>query len=132
LVRRLLRRGHSKAAAESALAELEAGGLLDDAEFARHYARTRARRRRLGAARLVADLRRLGVEERVAAGAVAEALAADGVDTASLAREAAQRKLRSLTGLAPRERARRLRAYLLRRGFAASEVSAVVKEAVKS
>ncbi len=79
----------------------------------------------------MADLRRLGVEEREARQAVDEALAADGVDTGALVRDAAARKLRSLEGLAPPDRARRLRAWLLRRGFAAADVIAVVKEAVK-
>ncbi len=131
LTRRLERKGHAKHAAESAVRALADSGLLDDAEFARHYARTRVRQKRVGPARLVADLRRLGVEEREARQAVDEALAADGVDTGALVRDAAARKLRSLEGLAPPDRARRLRAWLLRRGFAAADVIAVVKEAVK-
>jgi len=131
LVRRLQRKGHAPEAAQAAVQALAGTGLLDDAEFARHYARTRARQKRVGPARLVADLRRLGVEERVARQAVDEALAADGVDTAELLREAATRKLHSLEGLPPADRGRRLKAWLVRRGFAAGEVIAVVKEALK-
>jgi len=128
---RLQRKGHAKEAAEAAVAALADTGLLDDAEFARHYARTRVRQKRVGPARLVADLRRMGVEEREARRAVDDALAADGVDTVTLVREAAARKLRSLESFAPAERGRRLRAWLLRRGFAAADVIAVVKEALK-
>lgn len=131
LTRRLERKGHSREAAEAAVRSLADTGLLDDGEFARHYARTRVRQKRVGPARLVADLRRLGVEERDARSAVDEALAADGVDTAALIREAAARKLRTLEDLPPADRGRRLRAWLLRRGFSAGDVIAVVKEALK-
>jgi regulatory protein len=131
LVRRLQRKGHAPEAAEAAIASLAGSGLLDDAEFARHYARTRVRQKRVGPGRLVADLRRLGVEERTARLAVDEALAADGVSTTDLLRDTAARKLRSLEGLPPADVRRRLGAFLRRRGFAAAEVIAVVKEAVK-
>lgn len=131
IVRRLQRKGHAAGAAAAAVEGLSGTGLVDDAEFARHYARTRVRQKRVGPGRLVADLRRLGVEERAAREAVAEALAADGVDTTALLRDAAARKLRTLDGLPPADVRRRLKAYLLRRGFAAAEVIAVVKEAVK-
>jgi len=131
LTRKLERKGHAREAAQAAVQAIAAMGLLDDGEFARHYARTRARRQRVGPARLVADLRRLGVDEREARQAVDDALAADGVDTGALLREAAARKLRSLDGMPPADVGRRLKAYLLRRGFAAGEVIAVVKEALK-
>lgn len=131
VIRRLERKGHAPEAARAAIVALAGSGLLDDAEFARHYARTRVRQKRVGPGRLVADLRRLGVEDRLARSAVDEALAADGVDTGQLLREAAARKLRSLKGLAPADARRRLKAFLRRRGFAPAEVIAVVKEAVK-
>jgi regulatory protein len=131
VIRRLQRKGHAPEAAQAAIVSLAGTGLLDDAEFARHYARTRVRQKRVGPGRLVADLRRLGVDERVARLAVDEALAADGVNTTALLREAAARKLRTLKGAPPADARRRLSAYLRRRGFAAAEVIAVVKEAVK-
>ncbi len=127
--RRLLRRGLPRVAVETAVAELAASGLLDDAEFARHYARTRARRR-LGAGRLLSDLKRLGVEDRLAQAAVTEALEVEGVDQRELLREAAARKLKSLSGLDRDKRMRRLRAYLLRRGFSSSEVRDVLRDAI--
>jgi len=130
LVRRLLRKGHVKAAAEAAVQELVAAGLLDDAAFARHYARTRAARQRFGPRRLLADLRRMGLSDRVADAAVRDALEADGVEPRAILREVAARKARSLGGLDPDTARRRLRAYLLRRGFAGADVAAVVKETV--
>lgn len=129
ITRRLIRRGHARAAAEAAVDALVHAGLIDDAEFARHYARTRAQRFRYGPARLVADLRRLGVGEREAEAAVRDALAADGIDPVVLLREAAARKLRTMGDVDPVVRRRRLKAFLLRRGFAAAAVREVVKEA---
>jgi regulatory protein len=130
LVRRLVRRGHSKPSVELAVEALRQAGLLDDESCATHYARTRAQRQHFGPRRLLGDLRRLGVSERVAQRAVNEALESDGVDPRAVLLEAAQRKARTLQGLPPDTARRRLRAFLLRRGFAGSEVLAVVKEAL--
>ena len=129
--RRLVRKGHARHAADVAVAALTDAGLINDADFARHYARTRSRQRRIGPARLVAELRRLGVDERAAAAAVTEALDADGFDPLAVLREAAARKLRSLGSVPVGERARRLKAYLRRRGFSSADVVTVVREACK-
>ncbi len=130
IVRRLVRKGHAPQAAEEAVGALVQAGLIDDAEFARHYARTRARRLRHGPARLAKDLRRLGIGLREAEEAVKSALEQDGVDPVALLREAAQKKLQTLRDLDPQARRRRLKVYLLRHGFAAADVIEVVKEAV--
>ncbi len=128
LVRRLTRKGHEKAVAEEVVAALRADGLVDDAEFARHFTRTRAARRRVGPARLEADLRRLGVDERTAAEAVRETLARERIEPRALLREAAERKLRELRGLERAVQRRRLRAFLARRGFPAGEIVEVLRE----
>jgi len=130
IFRRLVRKGHAGPAAEEAVGALVAAGMINDEEFARHYARTRARRLHHGPARLAKDLRRLGIGEREATAAVRAALEQDGVDTAELLREAAQRKLQTLRDVDPQVRRRRLKVYLLRHGFAPSEVREVVKEAL--
>ena len=128
--RRLVRKGFVPATAGEAVASLVAAGLINDAEFARHFARTRAKRFRYGPARLARDLRRLGIGQEEADRAVREALASEGVDTGELLREAAARKLRSLGDVDPQVRRRRLKTYLLRRGFAAADVVQVVRAAV--
>ena len=130
LSRRLLRKGHSKLAVEVAVSGLREAGLVNDADFARHFVRTRAHRQRLGPRRLMGDLRRLGVEDRVAQTALSEVFAADGLDPRVVLREAAQKKVHALRGLDPVVARRRLRAYLLRRGFSGGEIAAVVKEAL--
>ena len=95
MLRRLVRKGHPRPAAEVAVRELVDSGLVDDDEIARHYVRTRVRQKRVGPGRLAADLRRMGIGEKEAAVAVAEALESEGVDAQSVLRAAAERKLRS-------------------------------------
>jgi regulatory protein len=128
--RRLVRKGFLPAAAEEAVGALVSAGLINDREFALHYARTRARRFRYGPGRLMRDLERFGIEEREAKSAVAAALEAEGVEPVELLREAAEKKLRALRGLDPVTRRRKLKIYLLRRGYAFSDVIEVVKAAV--
>jgi len=128
--RRLVRKGFVKPAAEEAVGALVSAGLINDLEFARHYARTRARRFRYGPGRLTRDLERLGIGEREARDAVEAALELEGVEAVDLLREAAAKKLRTLRGLDPVTRRRKLKIYLLRRGFALSDVIEVVNAAV--
>jgi len=131
MLRRLVRKGHPRPAAEVAVRELVDSGLVDDDEIARHYVRTRVRQKRVGPGRLAADLRRMGIGEKEAAAAVAEALESEGVDAQSVLRAAAERKLRSLAGVEPKIARRRLTAHLRRRGFTASEVRTVVRELLR-
>jgi SOS response regulatory protein OraA/RecX len=129
--RRLVRKGFVRPAADEAVGALVDSGLIDDHEFALHYARTRARRYRYGPGRLTGDLERLGIAEREAKQAVADALELEGVQVVDLLREAAAKKLRMLRGLDPATRRRKLKIYLLRRGFALPDVIEVVKGAVR-
>ena len=128
--RRLVRKGCARAAADEAVGALVAAGLINDEEFARHYARTRSSRFRYGPARLARDLRRLGIGEEAAERAIRGAFEEEGVDAAGLLREAAAKKLQTLRDVEPAVRGRRLRTYLLRRGFAAADVREVVKAAL--
>lgn len=130
IMRRLTRKGHARPVAEAVVSALEADGLVNDAEFARHFTLTRATRRRYGPSRLEADLRRLGVDEHVASAAVRETLEREAIEPSALLREAAERKLKALAGLDAAVQRRRLRAYLLRRGFAVGEMIPVIEALV--
>ncbi len=130
LTRRLVRKGHTREAAEPAVAALVAAGLVNDGEFARHFARTRAGRRRLGPVRLRRELQRLGIGSEAAETAVAEAIEADGIDVSQLLAEAAEKKLRSLEGKDPVRRRRSLRAYLLRQGFASGDIAKLLRKGI--
>ena len=127
---RLVRKGFVPPAADEAVGALVASGLINDHEFALHYARTRARRFRYGPGRLARDLERHGIGEREARAAVQAALELEGVEAVDLLREAAAKKLRTLKGLDAATRRRKLKIYLLRRGFAVADVIEVVKAAL--
>ena len=69
MLRQLRHRGHNPSAAAEAVGRLEANGLLDDLEFARHFTRIRTGTGH-GPARLISDLLQRGVEKRLAERAV--------------------------------------------------------------
>jgi regulatory protein len=114
LRRRLLRR-HEPAAVEAALQALAGSPFLDDAAWAAaHVAGLRGRYR--SAALLRRELAAKGVRSEDATAA----LEAHDDDAAALA--AAAKRVGALAHLDPAARSRRLRDYLLRRGFASGAV----------
>jgi len=127
LRRRLMRKQHPSAAVDAALERLAAQDLLDDRRFAEHFAATRAARGR-GAVRLLQDLRRQGVDQRIAQEAVTAALASEGIDEATALRQVAERRSRQLGALPLPAKRRRLLAYLARRGYQGAAVRSVVEE----
>jgi regulatory protein len=127
---RLRERGHNPSAAAEAVGRLETAGVLDDATYARHFARVRAPRGH-GPARLLHDLLAKGVDRRLAERAIAEVLDADGVDGSSQARALAAKRVEQLKGLAPPQQRRRLLAYLARRGFRGHEIQDLVNDVLK-
>lgn len=124
LRKRLERQGPPEAAA-SAVARLEAAGFLDDGAWAASYV-DGPRGRERSRAMLRRDLRSKGVEDEVAASALAEH------DDRAAALETARKRVRSLMRLEPEVRARRLRDYLLRRGFSGSVVRATLEVVLTS
>jgi regulatory protein len=129
LQRRLVRKQHPPAAVERALDRLAAQGLLDDRQYAEHFAATRAARGR-GPARLVSDLIRQGVDRRLAQEAVQATLSAEGIDPGTAVRGVAARRAAQLGDLPPAVKRRRLLAYLARRGYEGHVVRTVVEEVV--
>ena len=131
VLRRLKQRGHNPSAAAEAVGRLEAAGVLNDIEYAEHYARVRSAKGH-GQPRLLADLLSKGVEGRVAERAIERVLDAEGVDPMEQARALAEKRVRQLGDL-PREKLmRRVVTYLGRRGFRGREVVEMVGEVVQS
>jgi regulatory protein len=126
LAARLRRRGAAPDVAAAVVAELEGKGYLDDAAFARWWAEARARGRRVGSVRLRGELRARGIPADLAAAAVQSAF--EDVPERERAREAGRRRLSALARGPAERRPARLRDYLLRRGYPASTVMAVVAE----
>jgi regulatory protein len=121
---RLRDRGVPLDQADSAIAQLEALGYLDDARYAEGWAQARAERG-LGARRIVEELRQKGVERLLAERAVRESFR--DVSEAIRAREAARRRLPSLLARGEAQAPARLTNFLLRRGFPPDVVSGVVR-----
>jgi len=90
----LERRAESRSLADAALVRLKERGYLDDARYARQFARTRVEGRRLGRFRVARDLRARGVPDRHIEAALDEVFAE--TDQAALLRKRLERKLRSL------------------------------------
>lgn len=126
LRQRLRRRGAPDAVAEAVVADLESRGYLDDRAFARTWAESRARSRSVGSRRLSEELVAKGVARPLVEEAVRAAFAE--TDEATRARAAAERRLPLLRRVAPELAARRLGAYLLRRGFPGDVVRRTVRE----
>src|SRR4030095_13142891 len=102
------------APARPVVADLVARGYVDDAAYARHWVATRSPRG-YGAARLRAEVRARGVASPLIEAAVAPLGRGDQLEQA---RRLARRRVSALAGVPPDKAAPRLRAHLLRRGFA--------------
>lgn len=128
LERLLVRKGEDAAHVRIAIDRLRQAGFLDDSAFARQLSRSRL----LGAGhsprRLRQELGRRGVNREAADDAVADVVADEGIEEASLARGVAAKKLRALQRLEPDVRKRRLYAFLARRGFSHSVIAPIVAE----
>jgi len=115
LTRRLRRRGASDEVARAVVAELCSRGYVDDVSFARFWAESRARGRRVGSRRLRLELVQKGIPRDVAAAAVAAAF--EEAPEAERCLEAGRRRLPALLRAGRERAAPRLRDYLVRRGY---------------
>jgi regulatory protein len=124
LIRRLRRRGAPAEIARAVVEELQTRGYVDDQAFARFWAESRARGRRVGSRRLRQELAQKGIPNAVAGPAVEAAFLE--VAEAERCLEAGRRRLPALLRTARERAAPRLRDYLLRRGYPASIVMRTV------
>jgi regulatory protein len=108
---RLARRGFGAATTQRVVATLRKRDLADDAAFARFWLETRERFRPRARRLMELELKQKGVD----ADTITEALA--GVDDEQGAYRAAEKRIRSLSGLAYTDFRRRLGSFLQRRGF---------------
>ena len=115
LTSRLKRRGAPDEIAHAVVAELCSRGYVDDAAFARFWAESRARARRVGSRRLRQELLQKGIPRDVAAAAVAAAF--EEAPEADRCLEAGRRRLPALLRAGRDRAAPRLRDYLVRRGY---------------
>lgn len=129
LERLLVKKGEPAALAKAAVARLTEQGFLDDASFARQFARTKLTSG-LSRRRMQAELARRGVARDVADAAIDEVVVDDDVNEAEACDRVATRKMRSLRDLPSEVQRRRLYAFLARRGYELDDVRAVVDRLV--
>jgi regulatory protein len=135
LRRRLLVAKEPEVHVDAALERLVSAGLLDDEEYARQVARSQMIGRGYAPRRLKQELARRGVARDVADRAIELVLAEDaapgsfgveaGVDPGETIERLARRKLRGLASLDADTRARRLYAFLARRGYDSDDIRMV-------
>ncbi len=127
LGRKLRVKGHPSAVVRAIIERLETTGLVDDAEFARHFARVRLSRGH-GPSRIRTDLMAKGVADRIAAEAIDEVLEREQVDVMRTARRLAEKRAGQLGRLPRQTKLRRLVAFLARRGYRGREITNLVTE----
>jgi regulatory protein len=127
LRRHLIKKGEDEAHVDAAIARLTTLGLLDDAAYARQFARAKATGPGFSRRRLQAELARRGVARETADAAIAEVFADDEVNADEILDRVAEKKLRTLTKLDPDTRRRRLYAFLARRGYDSDDIRRVME-----
>ena len=116
----LERRAEDKAMALRVLDRLKLEKLLDDARYARQFARARAELRRQGRFRIARDLRTRGVPDRIIESALDER--AVETDEAAMVRARLARRVKSLRGPLDERSVASLYRSLLRAGFSSDTI----------
>lgn len=129
LVGQLARRGYSEDVTQTVLHRLEAVGLVDDADFADQWVRSRQTHAGKGKRALAAELRTKGVDEQVIAASL------EGIDAGAervRAEQLVEHRLRreALDEGDETKVTRRLVGMLARRGYSQSMAVAVVVDAL--
>ena len=120
----LLARGVETHVADDVVGRFTEVGLVDDAAYAAMWVNSRSRTRGSARGRLRQELRGKGIAEAV----IEEALTAvDDAGEWERGRALVEGRLRTMTGLAPEARNRRLTALLMRRGYPGAVAQRIVR-----
>ena len=127
--RKLERRSENKLLVQVVMARLKENGQIDDAKYAKQFARQRTEGRKQGKFRVARDLRARGVPDRHIEAALKEA--AEQNDEGAMVRARIERKLRSYRGEIDEKKMASIYGSLLRAGFSADVVRRELKGIVK-
>jgi regulatory protein len=127
LRRMLVRKGEPADCVDRVIERLRHAGYLDDAAFAREFARYRALGAGLSRRRVQQELGKRGVARDVSVAAIDAVFRDEGVDEKASIERAARKKLRTLTKVDIPTRKRRLYAFLARRGYDSEDISRVIR-----
>lgn len=130
--KKLERRSDNKLLVQVVMARLKENGQIDDAKYAKQFARQRTLGRKQGKFRVARDLRARGVPDTHIAAALEEAGAE--TDEGAMVRQRIERKLRAYRGEIDEKKMASIYGSLLRAGFSSDvvrrELKAIVKEDV--
>lgn len=126
LRRKLIQKEVPVVEADLVIERLLGAGLLDDARYARAYARSKLVGQGASARRIGQDLARKGVTAELAKEAIAQVIADEEVDASAVIERVARKKLASMGDLEPLVLRRRLFSFLARRGYELDEIRNVV------
>jgi len=127
--RKLERRSENKLLVQVVMARLKENGQVDDAKYAKQFARQRTEGRKQGKFRIARDLRARGVPDRHIEAALKET--AEQNDESAMVRARIERKLRSNRGEIDEKKMASIYSSLLRAGFSADVVRRELKGIVK-
>ena len=122
---KLERRSDNKLLVQVVMARLKENGMIDDARYAKQYARQRSESRKQGKYRVARDLRARGIPDRHIASALAEV--AQTSDESAMVRQRIERKLRSYRGEIDERKMASIYGSLLRAGFSTDVVRKELK-----
>jgi regulatory protein len=125
----LLGKGIEADVADRVLGRLNEVGLVDDASFAEQWVRSRHTHQGMARRALAAELRRKGVEDPIAAEAIA---AVDSESEEARARELVRKRLRALTTVDELTKIRRLVAMLARKGYSEGMAYRVARDELRT
>ena len=130
LRRKLVQREYSADEVVAVVERLLGAGLLDDARYAREYARQKLTLGGVAVRRVELELARRGVGRDEIARAVTVVLEEEPVDLERSVNAAARKKIASMGDLDPEVKRRRLFAFLARRGFDVADIRRCVESQV--
>ena len=121
----MTRKGYPPEVLEPLLERFEEVGLIDDAEYAGMIVRTRHGERGLSRRAIAQELRRKGIDDETATGALDQV---DDDDENDAARDLVRRRLARTTGLDREVRMRRVVGMLARKGYSPGLALSLVRE----
>ncbi len=125
----LIRRTADEDLIQKVIARLKQNGLIDDARYAKQFARQRTEIRHQGKYRVARELRARGVPDQHIETAVEEASA--NSDEAAMVRQRVDRKLRLFRGQIDDRKIASLYRTLLRAGFSSDTIRTELKRATR-
>ena len=132
LRRLLVRKGEPADSVDIAIERLVSVGFLDDAAFARQFARSKGVSGGLSRRRLQQELGRRGVSRETGTEAIETVFVEEAVDEEAAIERVARKKLRSLSSLDDATKRRRLYSFLARRGYDSDDIGRVTRQLLES